>query len=147
MVTLPVPINLLSRRGLIGNECCDTRSLICLLPAALFWYWQPAAVAQSISGSLRRPALQYACTRHNEESTAGVRIEPSPDIELSWRLESNQTLCLARQCPHRCVPDSSRASHLFAVLVGRTSCLKHLACTWRRQDDIVHQTHLILGFA
>ncbi|HBX6174957.1 TPA: hypothetical protein MH640_09995 [Klebsiella pneumoniae] len=72
---------------------------------------------------------------------------PSPDIELSWRLESNQTLCLARQCPHRCVPESSRASHLFAVLVGRTACLKHLACTWRRQDDIVHQTHLILGFA
>ncbi|TJZ59611.1 hypothetical protein FA013_30280 [Raoultella planticola] len=29
---------------------------------------------------------------------------PSPDIELSWRLGSNQTLCLARQCPHRCVP-------------------------------------------
>ncbi|MBX4507285.1 hypothetical protein CF032_11410 [Klebsiella oxytoca] len=28
---------------------------------------------------------------------------PSPDIELSWRLESNQTLCLARQCSHRCV--------------------------------------------
>lgn len=27
---------------------------------------------------------------------------PSPDIELSWRLGSNQTLCLARQCPHRC---------------------------------------------
>ena len=55
---------------------------------------------------------------------------PSPDIELSWRLESNQTLCLARQYPHRCVPDSSRASHLFAALVGRTSCLKHLACTF-----------------
>ncbi|PLO67075.1 hypothetical protein CWN49_19510 [Klebsiella michiganensis] len=55
---------------------------------------------------------------------------PSPDIELSWRLESNQTLCLARQCPHRCVPDSSRASHHFAALVGRTSCLKHLACTF-----------------
>ncbi|MBZ7574299.1 hypothetical protein FML14_26695 [Klebsiella oxytoca] len=56
---------------------------------------------------------------------------PSPDIELSWRLESNQTLCLARQCPHRCVPDSSRASHLFAALVGRTSCLKHLTCTFQ----------------
>lgn len=69
VVSHPVPINILSRRGLIGNECCDTRSLICLLPAALFWYWQPAAVAQSIFGSLRRPALQYACTRHNGKST------------------------------------------------------------------------------
>lgn len=59
---------------------------------------------------------------------------PSPDIELSWRLESNQTLCLARQCPHRCVPDSSRALHLFAALVGRTSCLKHLACTFFRNS-------------
>lgn len=72
VVSHPVPINILSRRGLIGNECCDTRSLICLLPAALFWYWQPAAVAQSIFGSLRRPALQYACTRHNGKSTPSV---------------------------------------------------------------------------
>jgi hypothetical protein len=50
-------------------------------------------------GSSRAHSRNY----HNEESTAGVRIErtfscPSPDIELSWRLESNQTLCLARQC-------------------------------------------------
>lgn len=51
------------------NKGCDTRSLICLLPAAPFWYWQPAAVAQSISGSLRRPALQYACTHHNWKRT------------------------------------------------------------------------------
>lgn len=118
------------------NKGCDTRSLICLLPAAPFWYWQPAAVAQSISGSLRRPALQYACTRHNEESTAGVRIERT----FSLRITRYRTilasgiepdLCLARQCPRRCVPDSSRASHLFAALVGRTSCLKHLACTFR----------------
>nr|DAT42212.1 MAG TPA: hypothetical protein [Caudoviricetes sp.] len=26
--------------------------------------------------------------------------------------------------------NSSRVSHLFAALVGRTSCLKHLACTF-----------------
>lgn len=55
---------------------------------------------------------------------------PSPDIELSWRLESNQTLCLARQYPHRCVPDSSRASHLFAALHvpynGREYCRSQL---------------------
>lgn len=79
MVTLPVPINLLSRRGGIGNECCDTRSLICLLPAALFWYWQPVAVAQSISGSLRRPALQYACTRHNWKRTPSVTNRSPPE--------------------------------------------------------------------
>lgn len=93
MVTLPVPINLLSRRGLIGNECCDTRSLICLLPAALFWYWQPAAVAQSISRSLRRPALQYACTRHNEQSTDTI----SYCVRIGLRL-----VCLPvhRQCSH-----------------------------------------------
>lgn len=34
-----------------------------LLPAALFLYWPPAAVAQPISGSLRRPALQSARIR------------------------------------------------------------------------------------
>ena len=79
VVTLPVPINLLSRRGLIGNECCDTRSLICLLPAALFWYWQPVAVAQSIYGSLRRPALQYACTRHNWKRTPSVTNRSPPE--------------------------------------------------------------------
>lgn len=140
MVTLPVPINLLSRRGLIGNECCDTRSLICLLPAALFWYWQPAAVAQSISRSLRRPALQYACTRHNEQSTDTI----SYCVRIGLRL-----VCLPvhRQCSHLLRPGLFPGVTHFAVLVGRTSCLKHLACTWRRQDDIVHQTHLILGFA
>lgn len=140
MVTLPVPINLLSRRGLIGNECCDTRSLICLLPAALFWYWQPAAVAQSISVSLRRAALQYACTRHNEQSTDTI----SYCVRIGLRL-----VCLPvhRQCSHLLRPGLFPGVTPFAVLVGRTSCLKHLACTWRRQDDIVHQTHLILGFA
>ncbi|RWT22255.1 hypothetical protein DN603_14635 [Raoultella planticola] len=51
------------------NKCCDTRSLICLLPAAQFLYWQPVAVAQSIFGSLRRPALRYACTHHNWKRT------------------------------------------------------------------------------
>ncbi|MEG1226498.1 MAG: hypothetical protein RSD83_18170 [Hafnia sp.] len=34
-----------------------------LFPAALFWSWPPAAVAQSIYGSLRQPALQSARIR------------------------------------------------------------------------------------
>lgn len=44
--------------------------------------------------------------------------------QRSFYARSNQPL----SC---CVPDSSRASHLFATLVERTSCLKHLACTFR----------------
>lgn len=140
MVTLPVPINLLSRRGLIGNECCDTRSLICLLPAALFWYWQPAALLSRFPGL----CVERRCSTLVHVTTSRALIR------LAIAFGSAYGLCV---CPFTanalicCVPDSSRASHLFAVLVGRTSCLKHLACTWRRQDDIVHQTHLILGFA
>ncbi|WP_207308151.1 hypothetical protein, partial [Klebsiella quasipneumoniae] len=33
-----------------------------------------------------------------------------------------------------CTLVSSEASHLFATLVGRTSCLKHLACTFFRNS-------------
>ncbi len=32
---------------------------------------------------MRRPALQYACTRHNEESTAGVRIERTFSLPIT----------------------------------------------------------------
>lgn len=42
---------------------------------------------------------------HNEESTAGVRIERTFSLPIttdSWCLESNRTLNLARQCSHRC---------------------------------------------
>lgn len=56
--------------SLAQGYCCDTGSLTRLFPAALFWYWPPVTTAQSIYGSLRRPALQYACIRHNGESTA-----------------------------------------------------------------------------
>ena len=69
--------------------------------------------------------------RHCNGGTLVLHTTKRALIRLAIAFGSAYGLCV---CPFTAnalicyVPDSSRASHLFAALVGRTSCLKRLAC-------------------
>jgi hypothetical protein len=81
-----------------------------------------------LSGGLKIASTGAAVRLYTSQQKEHYRVLP---FHPGFWYRNGCEMFFACQRSFGCALVSSEASHLFAALVGRTSCLKHLACTFR----------------